>query len=338
MNLEQVIRNHVSLPHKTNKHGWYPVLCKVCRDHGKKGKRAGFKFENSSVGYNCFNCGHSAIFDPMTFDPNLSKTLSRDMVTVLDAYGISKDEWQPIIFELLANGTPTATTFKKRENYEPSEIEFPEFFTPIDEAGDDFDLYAIEYLKNERGVDWKQHPFLIGRKTDHPSSKRWYGRLIIPIFKDGKLIFYQGRDLSDTHVKKYINPDISRENVLYGYENISKETEEPLYIVEGWFDAWHLNGVAVLGSKMSPHQLHWINRSRRPKVIIPDRYGDGHLLAEQGLELGWSVSTPDWGSDVKDTNEAIMCYGKVFTMMSIRNHISTGYEASVRLKIFCEIK
>ena len=160
---------------------------------------------------------------------------------------------------------------------------------------------------------------------------------MIPFYKDGKLIFYQGRDLSGTRTKKYLSPDIPRENVFYGYDNVFKDTEEPLYIVEGWFDAWHLEGVAVLGNKMTPHQIHWINQSRRPKVVIPDRLGDGYLLAEQALELGWSVSTPDIG-DCKDPNEAIKMYGKLYTLMTIRTHTYEGFEAALRIKFYCDDK
>lgn len=332
LTLEQIIRNHVALPHKTNSRGWYQVLCKVCNDHGRKGKRAAFHFENGTVGYNCFNCGHTAMFDPSTH-----KSIPRDMVTVLEAFGVNKDEWQPLVFELMSADKALTIKTKKRENYEPTSIDLPPYFTPIDENGDEFDRYAIEYLKEERLIDWKSYPFYVGRKTSNPGSKKWYGRLIIPFYKDNRLIFYQGRDLTGIRQKKYLSPDVSRENVLFGYENILKDTDEPLYIVEGWFDAWHLDGVAVLGNRMTQHQIYWINQSRRPKVVIPDRFGKGYLLAEQALELGWAISTPDVG-DCKDPNEAIVKYGKVYTLMSIRNHTYDGFEASVRLKFFCERK
>ena len=221
---------------------------------------------------------------------------------------------------------------------EEIEIDFGELEKQMfQEDGDEFDQCAIDYLRDERAIDWKLHPFFLGRKTNHPGSKRWYARLILPIYKDGKLVFFQGRDLTGTRQKKYLSPDIPRENVLYGYDHISKATDEPLYIVEGWFDAWHLEGVAVLGSRMTPHQVHWINQSRRPKVVIPDRFGDGHMLADQALELGWSVSTPDVG-DCKDPNEAIVKYGKLYTLMTIRTHTYEGFEAALRIKFYCEEK
>ena len=329
--LEQVVRQHIPLPLRPNGQGWFSVVCKVCNDHGRKGKRAGFRFDGGTVGYNCFNCGHTALFDPSEHRP-----LSRDMVTTLEAFDLKKEDWQPAIFSSLADDSFTLKS-KKRENYEPAETEFPPYITPLTEDGDEFDQCAIDYLRDERAIDWKLHPFFLGRKTNHPGSKRWYARLILPIYKDGKLVFFQGRDLTGTRQKKYLSPEIPRENVLYGYDHISKATDEPLYIVEGWFDAWHLEGVAVLGSRMTPHQVHWINQSRRPKVVIPDRFGDGHMLADQALELGWSVSTPDVG-DCKDPNEAIVKYGKLYTLMTIRTHTYEGFEAALRIKFYCEEK
>ncbi len=329
--LEQIVRQHISLPQRPNGQGWYSVLCKVCNDHGKKGKRAGFRFDGHTVGYNCFNCGHTAMFDSSTH-----QTLSRDMVATLEAFGLKKEDWQPVMLSLMA-GLPVISHQKKNAQYEPTPIEMPSFITPLDSSGDDFDLYAIEYLKDERAIQWDAYPFYIGRKSDNPSSQRWYGRLIIPFFKDDNLIFFQGRDLTDVRQKKYLSPDISRENVLYGYNRLFEETDEPLYIVEGWFDAWHLEGVAILGNKMTQHQIHWLSQSRRPKIVIPDRFGDGHLLGEQAIDLGWSVSTPDIG-ECKDPNEAIMKYGKIYTLMSIRNHTYSDFEASVRLKFYCEEK
>jgi len=330
--LEQVVRQQIALSPRPNGQGWYSVVCKVCNDHARKGKRAGFRFDGETVGYNCFNCGHTALFDPSEH-----RTLSRDMTTALEAFGLKKEDWQPVLFALMSTEHDLTLKNKRRENYGPAVIELPPYITPLIDNGDEIDQYAIEYLLKERGIDWKQHPFFIGRKTSHPSSKRWYARLILPFYKDGKLIFYQGRDLTETRQQKYLSPDSPRENIVYGYEQIQKETDDPLYIVEGWFDAWHLEGVAVLGNKMTSHQIHWINQSRRPKVVIPDRFGDGHRLAEQALELGWSISTPDIG-DCKDPNEAIMKYGKLYTLMTIRTHTYEGFEASVRIKFYCEQK
>lgn len=326
--LEQVIRQYIPLTSHTNAGGWYQVLCRVCNDHGKKGKRAGFRFDGGTVGYNCFNCNHSAIYEPS------SPVMPDKMATVLNAFNVPKEAWLPIVFE---NGRAGSTETKAERilKYEPPAIEFPSYFSPLTDKGDEVDLCAIEYLRDERGIDWTEYPFYIGRASTNPLSKKWFGRLIIPIYKDGQLIFYTGRDLTGLRSKKYLNLDVMRESVLYGYENIFKHTDDPLYIVEGWFDAWHLQGVAVFTNRMTPQQIYWINQSRRPKVVVPDYYGRGFVLGKQALEQGWSISTPfqDFGQ-CKDPNEAIMKYGKLFTMKAIAQHTSSGLAAEARLQFY----
>lgn len=330
--LKQLIEQRVTLAHRPNGHGYFATLCKVCNDHGKKGPRAGFMFDDEAVRYNCFNCGHGA-----SYDPNEDDTMPRKMATVLEAFGIPETDWRAVLFhglELREGGYAAAPTHKFID-IEPKEVAYPKFFYPLaDDPADDFAQYAIEYLAS-RQIDWKTRPFHLVAKDSHPSNEKWYGRLIIPTFKDDKLIFWQGRDLTGLHTKKYLSPPVQRDNILTGYEHIKQYTKDPLYIVEGWFDAYHLNGVAVYGNKLTANQTTWINKSNRPKVVIPDRQGDGHLLALQALELGWSISTPDIGS-CKDVNDAIVKYGELYTRMSIaQNTWSDAFTAKAHLSVYC---
>jgi hypothetical protein len=217
---------------------------------------------------------------------------------------------------------------------EPTELVLPAFFDPVVDHGDDLNEYAKEYLST-RCVDWMSQPFYVGRLTKHPDSERWVGRLIIPVYKDKRLVFYQGRDLSGVRIRKYLSPNVEKTNVLAGYENIFQRTDEPLYITEGWFDSYHLNGVAVFGNIITPEQIAWINQSHRPKVVIPDKFGDGQLMAAQAIELGWSVSYPDTGS-CKDVNDAVVKYGAIYTLSTIREQICSGFEAEARMGIYCK--
>jgi hypothetical protein len=331
--LEEVIRQHVAIPPRPNGRGFFSVLCKVCNDHGKKGKRAGFKFQGDSVGYHCFNCGHSC-----GFDPNKHEKMPNSMIEVFEAYGIPKVDWEPVLFRAMANrqdGTNDGLPASTYVSIEPEIQKFPPFFYPLEnDPYDEFAQYSIEYL-TERRVDWKQHPFYLVHKMDHPENKKWYGRLIIPIYKDTKLIFWQGRDLTDMHQKRYLSPTISKDNILSGYDRIREYTDEPLYITEGWFDAYHVQGVATLGNRLMEPQIKWINQAHRQKVVIPDRFGDGHLLARAALDLGWSISLPDIGS-CKDVNDAIIKYGELYTKTTIIENTFTGFEAEARLGIYCE--
>ena len=331
--LQEVIRQYVHLD-RPNGQGWCNVLCKVCNDKGKKGKRAAFKFDGEICAYNCFNCAISS-----SFDPAKHTTMPHKMLEILRAFGIPDVDWQPVLFQALvnANNPHNADNLAIIASIEPVEIQVPPFFIPLsDDKNNEWCQYAIEYLRDERGINWKDYPFMVVNKADHPDNARWYGRLIIPIYKDKKLIFYQGRDLTDLHVKKYLNPSVVRDNILYGFNHIFAHTADPLYITEGWFDAYHINGVAVFSNKMTANQIKWINQSHRPKVVIPDRFGDGHLLAKQALELGWSISTPFMWANVKDVNEGITKYGQLYTFKAIKDNTCDDTQAKVNLGIYCE--
>lgn len=325
VSLEEIIRNNVHLG-RPNPQGWCPVLCKVCHDHGKKGPRAAFKFEGETVGYHCFNCGHSTVYDPST-----SRSMPHKMVAVLDAFGIPDSEWRVVIFQNLARERQNSSD--RQEQYvsiEPKAVELPDsFYRLTDDPDDDVAQYAIEYLTTERRIDWRAYPFYLSR----PINKKWFGRLVIPVYKDTKLIYYQGRDLTGLHKQKYLSPSIDRENVIYGYENLHTDPDEPLYVMEGWFDAFVLNGVATFGNKLSSAQIKWLNQSRRQKVIIPDRWGDGYKLAEQAIELGWSISTPD-APGCKDVSDVVEKYGMLYTLKTIHDNTASGFSAEAKLAVF----
>lgn len=329
--LQQVIKQHVLLPAYPTKRGWYAVLCRVCKDHGQKGDRAGFKFDGDIVGYSCFNCGHSAVFDP-----NKDDTISQNMQTVLSSFGIEKTEWNKALFASAVNGTTHRKSSTIDVSIEPSELQLPSYFYPLtDDKQDQYAQFAIDYLNN-RQVDYNKHRFYMSHLTDDKTSKKWFGRLIIPIYKDNKLIFWQGRDLTNQRAKKYLSVDHPRDNVLTNYDILSQRVNTPVYVTEGWFDSYFLDGVAVLGPKITPNQVKWLNKTNRQKVIIPDRLGDGWRLANQALSLGWSVSTPDIGS-CKDVNDAVIKYGLLYTLKTIADNTYQGEEGMFRVKMYCQI-
>lgn len=332
--LEQVIRQYVALSPRPNGRGFFSVLCKVCGDHGRKGKRAGFKFDGENVGYHCFNCDHGA-----AFDPRMHSKMPKDMVTVLEAYNIPRIDWEPVLFTSLVmqtDGSVRKTKHQALLEIEPEELHFPPFFYQLrNDVNDEWAQAAIEYL-GSRKVNWECQPFyLVQKAKNYPDNEKWYGRLIIPNYKDSRLIFWQGRDLTDLHERKYLSPSAAKERILSNYDFIGEYGDNPLYITEGWFKSYHIGGVAVFGNLLSEAHIRWLNMTNRPKVVIPDRQGDGHILAEAAIKQGWSVAFPDIGS-CKDIDEAVLKYGLLYTMTTIRENTATGFDAEARLGIYCE--
>ena len=333
--LEQLIRSYVKLSSYPNNKGWFSTLCKVCNDHGHKGNRAAFKFDEHTTGYNCFNCGIHAAYDSLS-----ESGFTDSMQKVLNAWSIPKTDWGGVLHDSLhkQHSDVHRSTVANVIDYEPKVLDIPSYFYRLtDDITDEIAQYAIQYLREERSIDWTKHDFFLAKSTSDRGCKKWLGRLIIPIYKKGELIFYQGRDLTDTQLKKYESPSQSKSNVLFGFDHILSPTKRdvPLYVVEGWFDAFHLNGVAVLGNAITKAHTYWLNQSGRQKVIIPDRFGNGLSLATEALSNGWSISTPDIGN-CKDINEAVNKYGILYVLNSIREHTYTGFEATTRLGVYCE--
>ena len=50
----------------------------------------------------------------------------------------------------------------------------------------------------------------------------------------------------------------------------------------------------------------------------------GLELVDRAVELGFSVSMPDWPSHIKDTNDAVVEYGKLATLLTIMQSKETS--------------
>ncbi len=339
VSLEQIIKQYINLPPNETGTGWYPILCKVCNDSGRKGPRAGFKFDNEKVAYHCFNCGHATVYDPTTH-----KDMPEKMVQVLNDFGVPEDQWKQVLLSGLINrdkGATKSTSTPQFTSIEPLVVSLPSHFYPLAEAApnDKWAEIAKDYLEHDRAVDPNSYRFMLAHKTGDKVLDRWFGRIIIPIYKDNQVIFFIGRDLTGKNPKKYLSPSFSKEKVLYGFSELFRQTEEPLYIVEGWFDAHVINGVAILGNEISTAQATWLNKSYRKKVYIADRQGNGRQTADQALELGWSIATPGfntWADEVKDLNDAVKKFGKVYVMKAIADSIATGFTAQTNLGFYCK--
>lgn len=333
--LEELIREYVSVPYKKNAQGWHRILCRVCNDHGRKGKRAGFKFDplTGAVGYNCFNCGAS-----FSFDPEKNNRVPKKVRSVLSYYGIPSEELTKFEFTLLSN---EEREFVSKEKVLLSNIKFkeqsiPDYFLPVTEKSDHFLVrFAIKYLKETRNIDDYESKFFVCDENSNPVHRKWTARLILPVYKDKKLIFYQGLDMVGTSKRKYLNLNVEKGHILYGFDRLKQDDEQViLYVTEGWFDAYHLNGVAVFGNKMSQVQIAFLRKCPARKVIVPDRSGDGEILANQAINLGWEISTPDTGS-AKDIDEAIREYGTMYVKNTVRQSIHSGELAKNNLRDYC---
>ena len=154
----------------------------------------------------------------------------------------------------------------------------------------------------------------------------YFGRVIIPTYENGKLVYFQARDFLDrdpAYVVKTKNPKLPRNQVVY-FHDLLKEGDR-IYIVEGPFDAMTLYDYSVtctLGQSLHECQIEKILRKNPPEIVfIPDRDPTEKVratvmknlkkniskiqeIAPQGLKIGvyewWKGSDKEF----KDINEA----------------------------------
>lgn len=161
-------------------------------------------------------------------------------------------------------------------------VNLPEGFVPLWKAEERASMVArpaVRYLRtrvDERTIELAR----IGAAVRGP----FRGRVVVPIYKGGKLAGYVGR-LWQKKVregdKKYLyNPGFSRADVLYNEDALYVTTDRPVLVVEGVFDTFpfYPDAVALLG-KPSPAQIEMMLQARRPIAVVLD--GDAHREATQ---------------------------------------------------------
>ena len=75
--------------------------------------------------------------------------------------------------------------------------------------------------------------------------------------------------------------------------------------------------MSILGSEINDIQKELINNLNRQVIVVPDRDAPGEKLINQAIEFGWSVAFPEWEDGVDDVADAVLKYGRLFTIQSI---------------------
>lgn len=326
--LEDLIHKHAPISSIPTSSGWHTLKCAVCDDYKT---RAGFKFEHDTVAYHCFNCTFTAGYDPEKY-----QFLSSNMIDLLDAFHIDPSEYRQVELEALKHHKhPTASKVKQDPNTELVEVAMPDYFEPLATSNSKWAPVIKKYVTNVRKVELDKANFHIVKDSASDFMlKQWAGYLIIPFYRNGKLVWYQGRDVTDTRPQKYKNLNVDSQCILSDYDILTKDRQSPIFVIEGIFDAWSVGGVAIFGNKIKAGQATLLNKSSKRKIYIPDTTGNGDVGARQALEYGWDISLPDIGR-CKDVDDAVKTYGKLYVTHSILQNAVGGVEAEIQLSVLC---
>jgi hypothetical protein len=254
------------------------------------------------VSYHCFNCGFKASWQP-------GRQLTVKFKKLLQWLNVPTDLINKCVFDALrqkdegiehaiVNPIPTFIDKALPMGTKPL-LEWvqdpPEELMPV-----------LEYIYS-RGFTVDSYPW---HWTDEDGFQN---RLIIPFYYQKRCVGWTARLIRDGKIK-YISEQ--QPGYVFNLDN-QNNNREYCIVTEGPIDAIGVDGCAVMSNEVGPQQVNLLKQLGREIIVVPDRDEPGLKLVEQAIELGWSVSMPEWADGIKDTNDAVRHYGKLYTLLSI---------------------
>lgn len=297
--ITDTLQTYLPAKRKVTPSGWISFNAVCCQD---KRQRGGFIINaGEAVSYHCFNCGFKCSWQP-------GRNLTKNMKKFMNWLHIPDDLVNKLSLEALRL-SESPEQVKKSIMPTFDERALPEDSVPITSLLDDAPtkLYpALEYLSN-RKLYLDDYPFYWTPKIGFSN------RVIIPFFKDGKIVGYTARAIGDAKPKY-----ISEQQPGYVFNLDRQQNNREFVIVcEGPFDAISIDGCAILGAEIKDSQNWLLAQLGKEIVLVPDRDHEGPRTVEQAIEYGWSVSMPDWPEGVKDVSDALGKIGKLATLWLI---------------------
>lgn len=320
--IEDLIKNTLSLSLPDSR-GFYSLKCMACADYKV---RAGFKFDNGQIGFNCWNCGRSGRYE------ELSGRMSLKFKTILTAHGISSDEIEKVInsgfFQDVVKPQTISLKSLSDVSIDTPTVKLPGKCFKLGSAGfEEYQTKIIDYLIG-RKVDLLKYTFFFSLEP------RFLNRVIIPFYRAGKLIYWQARSIDPSEKKRYDNAPVSKDAVVFNYDRLNTLSNMPLVVTEGIFDAMMFDGVAILGSKLSKAKEKILNSSRRELLFVIDKDKVGKNLGLKAIENGWKITfLPD---GINDINDSVRKIGTAATAYYLRKNIPINNdEAQLLLNMYC---
>jgi len=279
--------------------GWisFNAPCCVHRgDNQDKRQRGGIKpSPDGSWSYHCFNCGYTASFV-------LGRNLTFKARKLLEWLNVPQEEIERINLESLKHKSIEGLLGERQEIV--NRLQSIEF--------EDRDLPADTQPLNQAG-----QAYLLSRRLplDYPFFYKTMPRpgVVIPFTHNNQVVGHTTRFLDD-RTPKYIQ-DI-QPGYVFGTDLQGADWQRVI-VVEGVFDALSISGLAVLHAEINDAQVRLIRSLGRDVIVVPDQDEAGMRLVDRAVELGWSVSMPNWPAGVKDVNDAVIRWGRMATVITI---------------------
>ena len=151
---------------------------------------------------------------------------------------------------------------ERQQSLTPPTCRLPDFYTRDWEASMDGKV-AYRYLRH-RGLS---RTLIGGYELGYvPYGKPYGSRVVIPMYHNGEIVYWQARDWTERREPKYIGPDLDKP--LFNFDRAAHTGA--ICLVEGPFDALRVPqyGVAMLGKELTDQQAAQIIKAKPNLVLL----------------------------------------------------------------------
>ena len=325
--LIDTVLTYLPAKRKQTPSGWLSFDAPCCVHNGTsadKRQRGGVIQSEGGISYHCFNCGFKASWVP-------GRNFSHKMRKLLQWVGTPDDVINKVALDVMREneGVEAQTRIAQLPTF--NTVPLPESARKLQDWADYCELEPTGVDKNLIKIFeyMKQRNLFIDDTNYYWTPELGYrDRLIVPFYYEGRVVGWTARTVLEDKKPKYLTE--VQPGFVYGIDD-QRPQKVFTIVCEGQLDAIHVDGCALGGSEISDQQAMVLNRLGKDIIVIPDRDSAGSKLVERAIELGWSVSLPEWKDGITDIGDCVNTHGRLYTLYSI----VSGAESSalkIRLK------
>lgn len=252
-----------NIAHTTEHHhctpGWVQVNCPFCADSDF---HLGIPLHDPKI-VNCWRCGKHSLFETIK---EILHCSSGEAYRILEKYETNTTPYEPV---------------KKRK--QASALLLPPRTGPLN---DNHRRYLIK-----RGFDPDQLVREWGILGTGPLGS-YKHRIIIPIYHEGVLVSYTGRDITERSDTRYKTCESDKEvrshkHCLYGLDKV--KGDDWVLVVEGPTDVWRMGTgtVATLGITWTKEQVLLLSRFKMVSILYDPEPHAQEQAMKLAVELNW---------------------------------------------------
>jgi 5S rRNA maturation endonuclease (ribonuclease M5) len=307
----------------------FQARCVLCGDSkkSKSKRRFNLDYKNGLPAWHCWNCGRSGSFVELYAELNglsyndAKKELDRydpdRIIKALSAPKYKPDLYKDIPYNLYNSILKDCIGLSD----EPDGI--------IQTAH----KKALVKFANERKISPNFRIYI----AYHGDYK---GRVIIPIFNNNDMIYFQGRSLESNPERKYKNPPTEKSRIIYNLDKFKRD--KYIIVVEGLLDADGIpnQGTSSLGVEITDEFIKKLLDSTDKGVILAlDNDAPGRKATFEYMNTGkFSHLTkyfipPHKYKEIKDINDLVTKCGIEDIYEFVSDNSFSKFDAMVKLKM-----